>query len=348
MIVSASCPPSNLGSGDRVASAHSERALKHRRAALGMLAVMGSARRGWAQSAYPSRPVTLIVPFAPGGIADMTARLVAEPAGQSLGQPLVVENRPGAGSIAGASAVARARPDGYTLLLMSNAQAVSASLFRKIPFDASTAFSPITTLGYFDLGIFVGARSRYATLGEVLADAKAHPGKLNIGTISIGSTQHLAAELLKTVAGIDATVVPFTASPAVVSALRAGDIDLAIEIVGPMLPQLSGKVCRVLAVTAHQRMPVLPDVSTAQEAGLAGYEVASWNALAAPMGTPAAVIAKISEAVHLALDSAALRTRLLDLGIRPQASSPQALQALLASETRRWGDVIRTARIQPQ
>ncbi len=296
---------------------------------------------------YPTRPVTLVVPFAPGGIADLTARLVAEAMGTELGQPIVVDNRPSAGSVVGASAVAHARPDGYTLLLMSNAQAVSASLFRKLPFDASTAFAPITTLGFFDLGVFA-APSKYATLADALADARARPGKLNLGTIAIGSTQHLAAELFKTTAGIDALVVPYKASPAVLAALRSGEVDLAFEIMGPMLPQLSARTVRALAVTAAQRLPVAPQVPTAREAGLAHYEVASWNALAAPAGTPADVIERLNREARAAIAAPAMRERLQALGVRPETGSPQALAELLARETRRWREVIRAARIEPQ
>ena len=146
-------------------------------------------------AAFPSKPITLIVPFAPGGIADITARTVAQAMGATLGQPVVVDNRPSAGSIVGSSAVAQAAPDGHTLLLMSNANAVSASLFKKLPFDVQKDFAPIGTLAVFDLALFVDAGSRYKSVADLLADAKARPGKLSIGTISAGSTQHLAAEL---------------------------------------------------------------------------------------------------------------------------------------------------------
>jgi tripartite-type tricarboxylate transporter receptor subunit TctC len=261
---------------------------------------------------------------------------------------VVVENRPSAGSIVASAAVAAARPDGHTLLLMSNGNAVSVGLFKKLPYDAVTAFAPVSTLGFFDLGLFVAANSRFAALKDAVAFARANPGKLNVGTIAVGSTQHLAAKLFETVAGIDALVVPYKGSPAVLTALRAGEIDLAFEIVGPMVPQVSAGVVKALAVSSDRRNPALPDVPTVQQAGIAGYDVASWNALAAPAGTPAEVIDRLNRAAREAVASPAVRERLGKLGMRLQGSSPAELQALLVGEIKRWGDVIRTAKIEPE
>lgn len=258
-----------------------------RRALLGMLLLGSSAwpAASVAQPRFPERPITLLVPFAPGGIADITARAVAEHMGKTLGQPVVVDNRPSAGSIVASQAVAAARPDGHTLLLMSNGNAVSVGLFKKLPYDPLKDFAPISTLGFFDLGVFVAAPSRFPSLKALLEFAKANPGKLNIGSIAPGSTQHLAARLFETVAGIDALVVPYKGSPAVLTALRAGEIDVAFEIAGPMLAQVQAGVVKVLAVSSEQRNPALPEVPTVAQAGLPGYTVASWNALAAPAGT---------------------------------------------------------------
>jgi tripartite-type tricarboxylate transporter receptor subunit TctC len=301
-----------------------------------------------AETAWPSRPITLIVPFAPAGIADITARTVAEAMAGALGQSIVVDNRPGAGSVVASSAVAHAAPDGYTLLLMSNANAVSAGLFRKLPFDVVRDFAPITTLGFFDLAVFVAEGSRFRSLQEVVAQARATPGRLTIASISVGSTQHLAAELFKSKAGIDALVVPYKGTPAVLAALRSGEVDLAFEILGPMLPQLSAKTVRVLAVASDRRYAGLPEVPTVMEAGVPAYAVASWNALAAPAGTPPAVIAQLNRAAADALAQPAVQQRLRDLGVRAQASSPQQLQALLIAEIGRWGEAIRAAKIEPE
>jgi len=267
---------------------------------------------------------------------------------RGLGTAIVVDNRPSAGSVVASTAVAKASPDGYTLLLMSNANAVSTGLFKKLPFDVVKDFAPITTLGFFDLGVFVPAASPMRSLGDVVARAKAEPGRVTIGTIAVGSSQHLAAELFKTKAGIDALIVPYKGTPAVLTALRAGEIDAAFEILGPMLPQVSAKAVRVLAVTSDKRHAGLADVPTVAEAGVPGYVVASWNALAAPVGTPASVIERLHAAANEALAQPAVQQRLQELGVRAQGGSPKQLEALLASEIRRWGEVIRAAKIEPE
>ncbi len=319
---------------------------RHTLALAGAAALAPAALR--AQPRFPDRAITVLVPFAPGGIADITARAVGEHMAKSLGQPVVIENKPSAGSIVASQAVATARPDGHTLLLMSNGNAVSVGLFKKLPYDPQKDFAPISTLGFFDLGIFVAANSRFANLKALLDFARANPGKLNVGTIAPGSTQHLSAKLFETVTGIDTLVVPYKGSPAVLTALRAGEIDVAFEIAGPMVPQVQAGAVRALAVSSDQRNPALPEVPTAAQAGLAGYEVASWNALAAPAGTPPEVMAVLGRAVREAVASAAVRERLGKLGMRVQGSNPAELQALLAGEIQRWGGVIRAAKIEPE
>ncbi|MDQ2926892.1 MAG: tripartite tricarboxylate transporter substrate binding protein [Pseudomonadota bacterium] len=308
-------------------------------------ALIGLAR---AEAAWPSRPITLVVPFASGGIADLTARTVAQAMAASLGQAIVIDNRPSAGSIVGSNMVARASADGYTLLLMSNANAISVSLFRKLPFDPVADFVPISTLAYFDLGVFVASGSRFRALEDVVAQAKAHPGRLTIGSITAGSTQHLAAELFKAKAGVDMLIVPYKGTPAVLTALRAGEIDLAFEILGPMLSQTRAGVIRTLAVTSSRRFPALPQVPTVIEAGVPGYEVASWNALAAPHGTPASVIDRLHRAATQAIAEPQVRESLQALGVRAASSSPKQLESLLVRQIGSWGDVIRAAKLQPQ
>lgn len=320
----------------------------HRRQLLALASTLPLAWPLRAQARFPERPITLLVPFAPGGIADLTARAVAEHLGRSLGQAVVVDNKPSAGSIVASQAVATARPDGHTLLLLSNGHAVSVGLFKKLPYDLQKDFAPISLLGRFDLGVFVAAGSRFASLKDVVAAARAAPGKLNIGTIAPGSTQHLAAKLFETVAGIDALVVPYKGSPAVLTALRAGEVDLAFEVLGPMVPQVQSGAIRALAVSSSQRNPALPEVPTVQQAGVPNYNVASWNGLAAPAGTPPEVIATLGQAVREAVGSPAVQQRLAPLGMRLAASTPAELQALLASDTRRWGEVIRAAKIEPE
>jgi len=310
--------------------------------------VWAGAMPAQAQGEWPQRPITLVVPFGAGGIADLTARSVAQAMSATLKVPMVIDNKPSAGSIVGSQAVAQAAADGYTLLLMSNANAVSASLFRKLPFDVQKDFAPVGQLGVFDLALFVAEGSRFKSVRELLDEARAKPGKLTLGTIAVGSTQNLSAELFKARTGADVLIVPYKGSPAVLTALRAGEIDAAFEILGPMLPQLQAKVVRALAVTSDQRFQALPEVPTMMQAGVANYDVASWNALAAPARTPPAVIERLNAAANDALKTPAVRDRLLALGVRPQGGSPQQLATLLASEVAHWREVIRAAKIEPE
>ena len=313
-----------------------------------LLALAGAALAPGAhaqQPRYPERPITLVVPFAPGGTADLTARAVGEALARQLGQPVVVDNQPGAGALVASQRVAHATPDGHTLLLLSNANAVAVSLLKPPGPDPQKLFAPISTLGAFDLGVFASGSGRFATLAAALAWAGANPGRLSIGTIAAGSTQHLAAKLFEARSGIDALVVPYKGSPAVLTALRAGEVDLVVEILGPMLPQLKAGAVRALAVASPRRHPLLPEVPTAAEAGVSGLEVASWNALAAPAGTPAAVIEQLNRAVRTALAEPAVQQRLAPMGLRLAAGTPADLQVLLAAEVRRWGDLIRAAKI---
>ncbi|MFN5498098.1 MAG: Bug family tripartite tricarboxylate transporter substrate binding protein, partial [Burkholderiales bacterium] len=260
--------------------------LKSRWACLALAALLGVlSANAFSQSAFPSKPLKIVVPFGAGGVADLTARTVAQKLGENLGQSIVIENKPGAGGVVATDAVAKSAPDGYTLLLMSNATAVSAGLFKTLPYDAEKDLTPLSVLGTFDIAIVVPQESKFTTLQDLLNFAKANPGKLNIGSINVGSTQHLAAELFKATAGIDAQVVPFNGTPAVLTALRGGQIDLAVEILAPVLPQIKGQALRALAVTGDKRSVALPQVPTAKEAGVRNLYAASWNALAVPSKT---------------------------------------------------------------
>lgn len=295
-----------------------------------------------------ARPVRIVVPFGAGGIADLTVRAVAQAMGETLKTQVVIENKPGAGGIAAGETVARAAPDGHTLLLMSNGNAVSVNLFKSLPFDTVKDFVPICALGSFGLGIVVPANSPHRSLAELLSFARANPGKLNLGTINIGSTQNLAGELFRTRAGIDAQIVPFNGTPALLTALRGGHVDAGVEILGPLKSQLNPGGVRLLAVTSKTRSVEFPDIPTAAQAGVADYEASSWNALAAPARTPAPIIAQLNQATRSALDSPDVRKRLAELGVEPLGGTPQALADLLASEIKRWGDVIARAGIPKQ
>ena len=303
-----------------------------------------------AQGNYPSKPIRIVVPFGAGGVADLTARAVGQKLGEQLGQSIVIDNRPGAGGVTAGSLVAQAEPDGYTLLLMSNGTAVSEGLFRKLPFDAEKDFAPISLLGTFDIAVVVADNSKFRTLADLLAYAKAYPGKLNIATVAVGSTQNLAAELFKNTAGIQAQIVPFNGTPAVITALRGGEVDAAVEILAPMRPQIAAKAVRALATFGDKRPTGLPEVPTAAEAGgaLAKLQVASWNALAAPAKTPQHVVQRLNRELQKALASADLKKKLADQSVDARWSTPEDLGNLLASEIRRWSDVIARANIPRQ
>ncbi len=315
-----------------------------------LLALFGAACTPavWAQAAFPSRALRIVVPFGAGGVADLTARTVGQKLSQTLGQPVVIENKPGAGGVGAADTVAKAAPDGHTLLLMSNASAVTATLFNKLPYDTVKDFTPVSTLGFFDIAVVTASESKFKTLGDVLAYAKAHPGQLNVGSINIGSTQNLAAELFKSNAGVDMQIVPFNGTPAVVNALRGGQIDVAVEIVSPIMGQIKGGALRALAITDTTRSALLPEVPTTQEAGLPRYQASSWNALAVPAGTPKDVVARLHREITAALNDSEVSRKLRELNIEPRGMSPEQTAAFLQAEIRRWGDVIVRANIPRQ
>lgn len=297
---------------------------------------------------FPSKPIKIVVPFGAGGVADLTARAVAQKLTESLGQNVIVENKPSAGGIVAGDLVAKADADGHTLLLMSNGTAVSTGLFKSLPFDAQKDFAPVSTLGTFDIAVVAAEGGKFKTAQELIAFAKANPGKLNVGTINIGSTQNLAAELIQAAGGLDFQVVPFKGTPDVITALRGGTVDAAVEILGPMMGQINSKAVRALAVMGDKRAAKLPDVPTLREAGIQGATASSWNALAAPAKTPRDVVAKLNKAVADALNAPDLKAKLADLNVTAQASTPDGLGQLLASETKRWSDIIVRAKIEKQ
>ena len=300
-----------------------------------------------AQAAFPTRPLRIVVPNAAGGGADLTARAVGQKLSAALGQPVVIENKPSAGGVVAGEQVARAEADGHTLLLISSGTAVSAALFARQPFDALADFAPISMLARFDLAIAVANNSRFQTLADLLTWARANPGKLNIGTPQIGTTQHLAAELFKLQAGIDAQTVPFNGTPPVITAVRGGEIDVMVDILGPLMSNIQGKALRALAVMGKARAPELPQVPTVRESGgtLASFDVSSWNGLAVPAKTPPAVVERLSREVQRAVALPEVKQQLQALNLTAQGSSPQQLRERLTADVKRWSDVIATAKI---
>ena len=309
--------------------------------------LLGVTTSAYAQS-YPTKSIRIIVGFAPGGVADVTARIVAQQLSEQLHQTIIIDNRPSAGGIIAADAVAKAEPDGYTLLLMTNGNAVSASLFKKLPYDTVADFAPVSTLGFFDLAVVVNAKSNIGSMKELLAYARANPGKLNIGTINIGSTQHLSAELFKAMAGVDATTVPYKGSPAVVTALRGNDVQVAFDMLAPLMPQVKSGAVKILAITSDQRFAGMPDVPTVAESGVPGYQASSWNAIAAPAKTPRDVIERLSREIGIALASGDVKHRLQALGVTARASTPEEMKKLVDSDIEKWRRVIEQAKIEKQ
>jgi tripartite-type tricarboxylate transporter receptor subunit TctC len=303
---------------------------------------------GVSAQGYPVKPVRIVLPFAPGGVADITTRTFAQKMSEPLGQQVLVENRPSAGGIVAAEAVAKAAPDGYTLLLMSNGTAVSASLFKSLPYDPVRDFSPISTMGYFDMLLVVGPGAPYGTLKELVSAAKAAPNRIAVGTITPGGTQHLAMELFRSMAGIELNAITYKTTPEVLTALRAGDIQAAFEFVAPLTGPMKAGTVKVLGITSAQRFPGLKDIPTIAEAGVPGYVASSWNGLAAPAKTPRAVIDRVNKEVAAAVVAPEVREKLLQLGVDTRASSPEELAKLLAADIAKWAAVIEKAKIEKQ
>jgi tripartite-type tricarboxylate transporter receptor subunit TctC len=297
---------------------------------------------------YPIRPVRLILPFGAGGVADVTARIVTEKLGEKLGQRFIIENMPGAGGITAARAVLSSSPDGYTLALLSNGTAISVSLFKSLKFDPLTDFVPVSSMGYFDFIFVTQANTPYRTLADVIKAAKEKPGALNVGTINVGSTQNLSAQLFKSTAGVDVTIVPFRSSPDVLIALLRGDIQMAIENYSAVQSHISDKAVTAVSSSGLVRTLFLPDVPTVKEAGGGDFEAQSWNAIFAPKGTPPEVIKTLNAALREVLDAPDLKKRALELGIEAKGSMPEEIHQRLKDDIVKWAKVIERAGIEKQ
>jgi tripartite-type tricarboxylate transporter receptor subunit TctC len=313
-------------------------------AALATARIPSSAR---AQGLYPTRPVRIVLPFAAGGVADITARLIADQLGTKLGQRFYVENQPGAGGIAAARTVISSPPDGTTLALLSNGTAISVSLFKKLPFDPVKDFAPISSLGTFDFLFAVRAESKFKTLEDVIKAAKQKPGALNVGTINTGSTQNLAAALFKTAAGVDFVIVPFRGTPEVLVALLQDSVDLTIDSYSALKGNLADGKIRALAATGPLRSKITPEIPTLRESGIEA-SIESWNGLFAPAGTPPGVIGALNTALQEILADPALKKKMLELGIDAKPSTPDQLAARLRADIEKWRAVIEQSGIERQ
>lgn len=299
----------------------------------------------WAQT-YPVKPIQLFVAFAPGGAGDIVARVVAKKLGENLGQPVVIENRPS--PVVAVVTVARAKPDGYTLMMAGSGTALTSGLFKSLPYDLMGDFIHVSTMASFDLSLLTGAQSGFQTVADVLAFARANPGKLNIGTVRIGSTQHLTAELFKSMAGIDAAIIPYKTTADIITALRAKDIHVAMEMLPPVLGQIAGKTVKALAMTSSSRFPGMPDVPTLAESGLTGFEAASWNGISVPANTPPAIVSKLAKELDAAIASAEVQRELQAVGMVAQASTPEQMTRRMRNDMAKWKTVIDKAGIPKQ
>lgn len=297
---------------------------------------------------YPTGPVRIIVGFGAGGLADLTVRLVGEQLGRRLGQQVVVENKPGAGGAVAARAGADAPPDGQTLMVLSTGNAINKSLFRTLPYDPVTDFTPISAMVSFDLLVLTAAGSPLRSMADVLAAGRRGGPGLNIATISPGSTQNLAAAWLRVAANLDATVVPYRTTPEVLTAVQRGDAQIAFESFAAARGTLDGSQLRAIASTGERRSALLPDIPTLREQGLADYAVTGWNALFAPARTPRPVVERLSREINAILAQPEIRTRLLGLGVEPLANTPEAMGRLLADDIALWARVIERAGIEKQ
>ena len=295
---------------------------------------------------YPSKPIRLLVPFGPGGVGDITSRAVMQKMSEAMGQQIIIDNRPSAGGIVATETVAKSDPDGYTLYLMNNTNAVSAAMFKKLPYDTVKDFAMVSTVGAFSLGVLVAPDSPVKTVKDLIAQAKASPGKLNIGSINIGTTQHLSVELFKSMAALNITPVPFNNTAAVITALRGGDVQAAIEFLPPVLGQIKANGLRAIAVTSTTRFGLLPNVPTMAESGLPGYDVSSWNGIAVAAKTPKAIVERLNKEIHAAVNSPQIKQRFQELGVEQNVSTPDGMRKFIVDEFAKWNALIDKAKIQ--
>jgi len=298
-----------------------------------------------AAAKYPDKPIRLILPFGPGGVADVTARIVADKLSQKLGEQVVVENMPGPGGINAARTVVRAQPDGYTLGLLSNGTAISVDMFSHLPFDPVKQFAMVSEIGSFNLVVAVSAQSKYKTLGDLIAAAKANPGKLNLGTIAVGSTQNLGAELFKSMSGTNMVIVPYKNSPDIVVALLRGDVDATLEFIPAVEGQVKDGKLRILATSGLKPSPFLKDVPTVAASGVPGYDVSSWNGIFAPKGTPKDVIDTLNKAIAEVVAMPDVKAKFAALGVVAESSTPEQLMARMQADIAKWDAVIKKAGI---
>jgi tripartite-type tricarboxylate transporter receptor subunit TctC len=311
-----------------------------------LLAIALTAASAHAQP-YPTRPIRIVIGFGPGGLADITMRLLGAKLTELTGQQVIIENRPSAGGIVAASAVTSAQPDGYTLFVLSSGIAISKSLLKTMPFDPVADFTPISTVAYFDLLILASASSPLRTISDVTAAARVNPSKFNVGTINPGSTQNLSAELIKSATGVNMTVIPYRSTGEVLTALLRDDVQIMVESYAALKAAIDDGKVRAIAGTGEARSPMLPNVPTLRESGVAA-DVVGWNALVAPAQTPKETVATLNTLVRKVVAMPDFRGRLIDLGTEAKASSETELGARLAADIDKWAAVVKAAGLEPR
>jgi tripartite-type tricarboxylate transporter receptor subunit TctC len=299
-----------------------------------------------AQAPYPNRPIRIVVPFGPGGFADITVRLLGQKLAERTNAQVIIENRLGAGGIVAANAVISSEPDGYTLFVFSSGIALSKSLLKTMPFDPVTAFSPISTMALFDLLLLVKADSPIHTLNDALEAARVDPEKFNVGTINPGSTQNVTGEPLRSATGIPMTVVPHRTSAEVLTSLLRGDTQIGIESYAALKSAIDAKQIRAIASSGSRRSPQQPDVPTLRENGI-DAAVDGWNSLVAPAGTPREIIAFLNSHVRAIIADPDFQKRMIALGGEPVTGSPEELDARLKSDVEMWAGVVKKAGLEP-
>lgn len=314
---------------------------------IGFLMLILTAALAHAQD-YPTRPVRVVVPFAAGGPNDIIARLVGQKLAEALGQQVVVDNRPGAGGNIGTDSVAKAPPDGYTLLSAGPGSLIMNPLMGKVPYDTARDFAPVSLMASAPNVLVVHPSVPAGTVRELIALARAQPGRLNYASGGTGSSAHLAPALFAAMAGIDLTHVPYKGTGPGLNDLLGGQVQLAIFGIPPLLPHIKSGKLRALAVTGKRRSSELPDVPTVDEAGVPGYEVSPWYGLLAPAGTPPAIVARLASEVTRIVRAAEMRGKLAAQGAEPAGGTPEETAAIIRADTVLWTRVIRAAGIRSE
>ena len=309
-------------------------------AAVAAMLLGGSA---FAQAPFPNKPVHIFVPYAAGGAVDILARTLGDAVSQRWGQSVVVENRPGAGGVVASQALATASPDGYTLIVVASGHATNPFLYPKIPYDTFKDFTPISLLASSPNILLVRADSPFKTLADLIAQARSKPGSLSYGTAGNGTSTHLAGELLKNLAKIDLTAIPYKGGAPAINDLLGGQIPISFNNGPESVGQISAGTVRALAVTTAARAAFLPDVPSMAEAGVAGYDTEVWWGLLGPAGMPADVAAKLSRDFVAALNTDSVKERLGKLGASPIGSSPQQFDTKIHADFEKWGPIIKAA-----